>query len=95
MLMSRTAERKRVVAHVSRAAVRGKSKGSAPAKRTCTFSGTAGRLAHLKDRLRVPLQNSRPGTRKSKETHQRGESIIYPRDLNDRENTQNRAEMEP
>jgi hypothetical protein len=43
------AKRKRLVAHVSRA-VRGKSKGSAPAKRTCTSAAAqlVYLLAHLK-----------------------------------------------
>ena len=50
--------------HMAGPVVRGKSKGLAPAKRS---GSSAGLPRQLIDRLRVPLQNSRPGTRKSKE----------------------------
>jgi hypothetical protein len=89
------AKRKRLVAHVSRAAVRGKSKGSFDRPLRNVHQRHSWSTCTLEDRLRVPLQNSRPGTRKSKGTHHRGESITYPRDLSDRQNTWNRAEMEP
>jgi hypothetical protein len=49
------------------AAVRGKSKGPVLGPCETYLSGSpTGLLRQLEDRLRVPLQNSRPGTRKSK-----------------------------
>ena len=58
--------------HMAGRVVRGKSKGLAPAKRS---GSSAGLPRQLKDRLRVPLQNSRPGTRKSKEIQQEAKQL--------------------
>jgi hypothetical protein len=79
----------RLVAHVSRAAVWGKSKGSAPAKRT-----SAAQLVYLHTGRQAESAIAKQQAWDAQEQG-KGETITYPRDLGDRENTPNRAEMEP
>ena len=80
---------KRLVAHVSRAAVRGKSKGSAPAKRT-----SAAQLVYLHTGRQAESAIAKQQAGDAQEQG-KGKTTTYPRDPSDRENTPNRAEMEP